>query len=139
MSDKPKIPSWQRASADQPSTSSTDPNVAIAPTPTEDDLEQPERSTSPVAVAPTPTEDDVEESDSTSLLDQARRFLDDATIRDAPRDKKIAFLEAKGVHARDIETLLGTAPGGDSHVNLEEAGERSWSTVSTSASQMVHA
>ncbi|KAH7090544.1 hypothetical protein FB567DRAFT_438450 [Paraphoma chrysanthemicola] len=128
MSDKPKIPSWQRASADKPSTS-TEANVAIAPTPTEDDVEQSERSTSTTAVAPTPTEDDLEERDSTSLLDQARRFLEDPSIRDAPQEKKTAFLEAKGVHARDIEALLGEVSDGDKPVNLEEAGERAWSTT----------
>ncbi|KAF2036292.1 DUF726-domain-containing protein [Setomelanomma holmii] len=128
MSDKPKIPSWQRTPVASSTTSSSEPNVAIAPVPTEDDLEQPEPSSTSTVEAPTPTEDDLEETDSSTLLDQARRFLDDTTIRDAPREKKVAFLEAKGVHARDIETLLGASSQGDSQLDLEQAGERAWST-----------
>jgi hypothetical protein len=67
------------------------------------------------------------------LLEQASRFLKDANIRDAPREKKVVFLQAKGVSAEDIETLLGKekeTQHGDSP-ELEAAGERAWSTVST--------
>ena len=65
--------------------------------------------------APTPTEDSitVAETGSTSkspLLDQARQFLDDDSIRDAARDRKVAFLQRKGVRRDDIEKLLGSEP-----------------------------
>lgn len=124
MSDNPKIPSWQRSSADGPPTSPSGPKQLPEPS---DDAE---RSTPPIAQAPTPTEDDLEDSTSPSLLDQASRFLDDPSIRDAPREKKVAFLESKGVAANDIETLLGTEAREDSLVELEEVGKRAWSTVS---------
>ena len=39
-------------------------------------------------------------------LDVARRFLDDDQVKDAPREKKVAFLKAKGVEDGDIERLL---------------------------------
>ncbi|EXJ90825.1 hypothetical protein A1O1_03930 [Capronia coronata CBS 617.96] len=42
-----------------------------------------------------------------SPLEQARRFLEDDSIRDASREQKAAFLQHKGVHADDINTLLG--------------------------------
>jgi hypothetical protein len=42
-----------------------------------------------------------------ALLDQASRFLQDESIRDAPMDRKIAFLESKGVHNDEIPKLLG--------------------------------
>ncbi|KAK2810597.1 hypothetical protein FQN50_002854 [Emmonsiellopsis sp. PD_5] len=42
-----------------------------------------------------------------TLLEQASRFLEDESIRDAPTDKKIAFLESKGLQNDDIQKLLG--------------------------------
>jgi hypothetical protein len=124
MSDKPKIPSWQRASAEEPAESLPQPEQQP------EQPKQPETSTSPIAEAPTPTEDDLDGSDSTSLLDQAKRFLDDAAIRDAPREKKVAFLESKGVSAEDIGTLLSEDINDEANAQLEVAGERAWSTVS---------
>ncbi|CAE7025637.1 hypothetical protein P3342_005627 [Pyrenophora teres f. teres] len=104
MSNKPSIPAWQRASAD---------NAASSSPPEQEDASAQQQSVE----APTPTEDDVESEDggvqlsesseSGDLLEQASRFLDDPAIRDAPREKKVAFLESKGVSAGDIETLLG--------------------------------
>lgn len=40
-------------------------------------------------------------------LDVARRFLDDDEVKSAPREKKVAFLKAKGIEDGDIEKLLG--------------------------------
>jgi hypothetical protein len=124
MSDKPTIPSWQRVAAD---------NTDASPPKPEQQAEadkQPERDISSIPEAPTPTEDDLEDLEGPSLLEQARRFLGDATIRDAPREKKVAFLESKGVSAEDIGTLLGTESQQKDYVELEEVGERAWSTVS---------
>jgi hypothetical protein len=132
MSDKPKIPSWQRAAPESPLTTLTE--AAQESEQHSEPTEQPELSTSPVADAPTPTEDDLEEPETTTLLDQAQRFLDDATIRDAPREKKAAFLESKGVSAGDIETLLGAESQEKPSVEMDEAGERAWSTVSLTSS-----
>lgn len=47
------------------------------------------------------------DSKSTSMLEQARKFLQDEEVKDAPTDKKIAFLESKGVGNEDIQELLG--------------------------------
>jgi hypothetical protein len=121
MSGKPAIPEWQRASA----------NNAAAPP-------EPEETRAQDAVeAPTPTEDDVEGDDreeqpsqSSELLEQASRFLEDETIRDAPREKKVAFLQSKGVSTEDIEALLGTEPQEDTHAELDKVGEQARSTVS---------
>lgn len=125
MSDKPRIPSWQRASVNSPPTPSSEPKEQPE---TSDDAEL---KTSPLAEAPTPTESDLDDLPSESLLDQASRFLEDAAIRDAPREKKAAFLESKGVKAEDIATLLDQRAQEDSTVDLEEAGARAWSTVSS--------
>jgi hypothetical protein len=122
MSDKPGIPSWQRTSTDSPVASSPESDQPLT-------NDTPEQSASPVAEAPTPTEDDVDEAESTVILEQAKRFLDDDAIRDAPREKKVAFLESKGVSAVDIGELLGAELHEEGSVELEEAGERVWSTV----------
>jgi hypothetical protein len=124
MSDKPKIPSWQRASAEEPAKTLPQPEQQP------EQPKQPETSTSPIAEAPTPTEDDLDNSESASLLEQAKRFLDDDAIRDAPREKKVAFLESKGVSAEDIGTLLSEDMNDEENAQLEVAGERAWSTVS---------
>jgi hypothetical protein len=127
MSNKPKIPSWQLASAERPVETPSEAEQQSEPT------EPSEASTSPIADAPTSTESDLDEPEPSSLLDQAKRFLDDATIRDAPRQKKVAFLESKGVSAEDIETLLGAESDEKASAELEEAGERAWLTVSKAA------
>ncbi|KAK5045888.1 hypothetical protein LTR84_008674 [Exophiala bonariae] len=44
-------------------------------------------------------------TDQTSL-EQARQLIEDESIRDESREKKIAFLESKGVRAEDIEAVL---------------------------------
>jgi hypothetical protein len=128
MSNKPSIPSWQRVSAESPITTTPETEQQLEP------AEQREQSTSPIAEAPVPTESDLDEPENVDLLEQAKRFLDDSTIRDAPREKKVAFLESKGVSAADIETLLGVEVKEDQSDNLEEVGQRVWATVSFTCS-----
>jgi hypothetical protein len=123
MANKPSIPSWQRASADGDAPTPPEPASQSLPD------EQSEQSTAPAVEAPTPTESDLDASNSEELLEQAARFLDDASIRDAPREKKVAFLESKGVSAEDIKTLLGATTQDNASSELEEAGERTWSMV----------
>lgn len=43
------------------------------------------------------------------LLDQASRFLEDESISDAPTDRKISFLESKGLNSNEIQQLLGVS------------------------------
>jgi len=42
-----------------------------------------------------------------SVIEQAKKFLEEDEVRDAPTDKKIAFLESKGLQSDEIEGLLG--------------------------------
>jgi hypothetical protein len=123
MANKPIIPPRQRASAASASSTPIEPKPQARPD------EKSEQSTAPAVEAPTPTESDLDARDSEELLEQASRFLDDASIRDAPREKKVAFLESKGVSVEDIETLLGAKTEEIASPELEEAGERAWSTV----------
>ncbi|KAF2470569.1 uncharacterized protein BDR25DRAFT_303653 [Lindgomyces ingoldianus] len=113
---KPTIPDWQRTQ-DKPSP---------APPPSEQDPE-PEYQSEPT---PAPGADgsakDEPQPETTSLLDQASRFLEDPTIRNAPREKKVAFLQSKGVTKEDIAQLLGDQQEDESTVDLSSDGERAW-------------
>ncbi|GLB04199.1 hypothetical protein AtubIFM57258_009915 [Aspergillus tubingensis] len=51
-----------------------------------------------------PTSDDTSRS---ALIEQAAKFLEDETIRDAPTDRKVTFLQSKGLREDEINTLLG--------------------------------
>lgn len=124
MSAKPKIPSWQRVSTEKPAPTESETEEQSQPT------EQSQESTSSIAEAPVPTEEDLEDPEGAVLLEQAKRFLDDSTIRDAPWEKKVEFLESKGVSADDIKTLLGAELQEVHSSELEAIGERAWSTVS---------
>ena len=45
----------------------------------------------------------------TELIESAKKFLEEDEVRDATTDKKIAFLESKGLKSEEIEQLLGVA------------------------------
>lgn len=128
---KPAIPAWQR-------TSATDPAAVSAAQPEPKPENAAEDSTSPVTEEPTMIETAEEHADSSELVAQAARFLEDANIRDAPREKKVVFLQAKGVSPEDIETLLGKTMDQGESPELEAAGERAWSTVSSGHACCVH-
>ncbi|KAF7593723.1 hypothetical protein BBP40_011015 [Aspergillus hancockii] len=78
-SKSPSIPSWQQPSATNPNNS---------------------------ASASSPSSDDTSRS---ALLQQASKFLQDESLRDAPLDFKASFLESKGLRRDEIDSLLGVA------------------------------
>jgi hypothetical protein len=43
------------------------------------------------------------------VIKQAQKFLDEDEVRSASTDKKIAFLESKGLRSDEIQDLLGVA------------------------------
>ncbi|KAJ5643386.1 peroxin Pex14/17-Penicillium chrysogenum [Penicillium longicatenatum] len=81
----PSIPAWQRQAASPPDQSPPQ----SSPSPSSDD-----------APAPTSRED---------LINQASRFLEDESIRDSSTDRKVAFLESKGLNSDEIQQLLGVS------------------------------
>jgi hypothetical protein len=87
MSPKSSIPSWQRATS----------------LPGAEDL-TPEAATPPPADSSDAAASDVGPED---LKEQARKFLEDPSIKDASPERKIAFLEAKGLKREDVESLVG--------------------------------
>lgn len=58
-----------------------------------------------------------------TIIENARRFLLEDEVRNAPTDKKVAFLEGKGLESHEIQELLGvtlnieaTAPTPEVHI-----------------------
>jgi hypothetical protein len=136
MSNRPGIPAWQRASAETPPSQPPE-HDGEAETEAETEAEAVAETHEPVE-APIPTEEDIESGDGEQqasegmdLLEQASRFLEDETIRDAPRERKVAFLESKGVRSEDIEELLGAETQEGGYADLEEVGDRAWASVRT--------
>ncbi|KAJ5899330.1 hypothetical protein N7495_004074 [Penicillium taxi] len=88
-SSRPSIPHWQQRSG----TIQTDkPSLSPAPSSSDD------------APASTSRQE---------IIDQASRFLEDESIRDAPTDRKILFLESKGLNPDEIQQLLGVSRNPD--------------------------
>lgn len=105
---KPAIPAWQRAQASpetssEPASSDTEASRPHTPSSdsTSESADEPQSESQPssqTAVEP--------QTDAKVLLQQARKFLQDPSIRDAPDDRKRSFLRSKGVAADDIQLLL---------------------------------
>lgn len=103
------IPSWQR------------PNKTAeeSPSPTSDDAPATTASTSRQA-----------------LLDQASKFLEDESIRDAPTERKVSFLESKGLSSDDIEQVLGISRNAEASSSSTTAEDKTQEeTPSTSPTQ----
>jgi hypothetical protein len=128
MPDKPGIPAWQRAQPSAPpapaSASEQEPQPAE---------QQPEAKSEP----PSGSEEIGSAKEDTQsqppvLLEQATQFLQDPAVRYAPREKKVAFLQSKGVGAEDIEKLLPSPSEKVASSDLSQDGERAWSKVCAS-------
>lgn len=108
----PSIPEWQKKPL--PSSSSESELTSTPPSP-------------PADTSNVTSEAPQSQSDQTTsrevLLEQATKFLEDDSIRDASTDKKITFLESKGLTNDEIQQLLGVSRNPDAS-----------STVSPSAS-----
>ncbi|KAJ5515442.1 hypothetical protein N7527_007002 [Penicillium freii] len=103
------IPSWQRANK----------TAEESPSPTSDDAPATTASTSRQA-----------------LLDQASKFLEDESIRDAPTERKVSFLESKGLSSDDIEQVLGVSRNAEPSSSSTTAEDKTQEeTSSTSPTQ----
>ncbi|KIV98051.1 hypothetical protein PV10_01742 [Exophiala mesophila] len=103
------IPAWQQNY--QPNK---DPSPSTAQPATE---ERPATATTP---ATSTTASEPEASSDLSLLEQAKRFLEDESIKNASREKKVAFLETKGVSSDTINALLDSEPVSSSTSSQDE-------------------
>ena len=89
MSEPPRksIPSWQR-SENSPESSQAIQEEAETPN---------EAQVSEATTAP---------EDRSTLLQEARKFLEDEHVRGAAPEHKLAFLKSKGVQSEEIQKLL---------------------------------
>ncbi|CAI7672215.1 unnamed protein product [Penicillium pancosmium] len=115
-SSKPaSIPSWQRQSGTAPADQSSSPSPSPSTSPSSED-----------APAPTNRED---------LLTQAAKFLQDESIRNSPTDRKVTFLESKGLNSDEIDQLLGITRNAEATSTSPTAAEsKSQETPSTPSS-----
>lgn len=82
---KAGVPSWQLKSQDDGESKGVQKP--------EDDTEAPATPSQPASRE--------------SIIEKARKFLQEDEVRDSSTDKKIAFLEGKGLNSVEIEELLG--------------------------------
>ncbi|RLL98574.1 hypothetical protein CFD26_107742 [Aspergillus turcosus] len=73
-------------------------------------------------------------SDETPRSEQARKFLQDDSIRDAPIDRKITFLESKGLRSEEIDSLLGISRDTDESSSSNTTEENRATPDSTTSS-----
>ena len=74
-------------------------------------------------------------NDHTQLQEQGRAFLNDESIRDAPREEKVAFLEAKGISKEDIDTLFQSQSQGASTASDQDTQMKTIHDSSSTAPQ----
>lgn len=98
--DKPVIPAWQRVQQTPPTQQST-PDIAQAPTAT---IETP-KAENQQAAAPG-AQDSTTASTEPTTPEQVKAFLADPEVKDAPLEKKRAFLESKGIPQHLIDQAL---------------------------------
>ncbi|KXG48043.1 uncharacterized protein PGRI_019130 [Penicillium griseofulvum] len=70
-----------------------------------------------------------------ALLDQASKFLEDESIRDAPTDRKVTFLESKGLTSEDIEQVLGVSRNAEASSSTTAEDKTQEATPSPSPTQ----
>ncbi|KAL3474971.1 peroxisomal membrane anchor protein conserved region-domain-containing protein, partial [Aspergillus californicus] len=88
---------------------------------------------SPTSEPPDSTEAG-KDTDRSALLEQASTFLQDESIRDASTDRKISFLESKGLTSPEIDSLLGVSRNTEAtRSNSDSSAEESKSTSISSA------
>lgn len=87
------------------------------------------KSTKPEESAPAQSEESRE-----AVIAQARKFLEEDEVRDASTDKKIAFLEGKGLQSEEIQELLGITRNSEAS-NTTEVRSPQLSTNSTNLTQ----
>jgi hypothetical protein len=65
------------------------------------------------SATPTEGDSDPQPSSRETLLEQARKFLEEDEVRNASTDKKISFLESKGLNSEEIQSLIGVTRHAD--------------------------
>ncbi|KAI9717044.1 MAG: hypothetical protein M1812_004979 [Candelaria pacifica] len=67
-----------------------------------------------------------------ALLEQAAKFVEEDEVRDAPRERKVAFLESKGLDSSEIQKVLSEAKRPSTPSNPAPSSSESPSSSSSS-------
>lgn len=105
MAPKSSIPAWQRSTSVPGAEELTKPEEPANLAQEETSAKAPDGH--PIEIV---DEEETPSTQSKTLREQAAKFLQDPNIQDADRERKVAFLESKGVRRDDIEALLGKDP-----------------------------
>lgn len=108
------IPAWQRATpaheapVSSPTESATETATASTETnPSESTISTEQKRDAPELADPVATSTSNAERKQETLLQQAARFLQDPSIANSSRERKVAFLRGKGISDENVEQLLG--------------------------------
>jgi hypothetical protein len=74
-----------------------------------------------------------------TLVEQASKFLQDESIRDASTDRKIAFLESKGLTSLEIDSLLGVSRNSEASSDPSNTAEEDKSAAAASTESSAQA
>jgi hypothetical protein len=103
MADKPaKIPAWQRATS-LPGAEDVKADTKVETEPEANKADETESTHERERKEEAKSKDDID-----GLRDTAENFLTDPTIKDAPRERKVAFLQSKGLKQEEIDLLLSS-------------------------------
>lgn len=70
-----------------------------------------------------------------TLLEQANKFLQDESIRNASKEQKVAFLESKGLQKNDVESLLASQGESSSAAASNETNTSETTTTKESSTE----
>ncbi|KAI5303076.1 hypothetical protein KEM56_000057, partial [Ascosphaera pollenicola] len=136
----PQIPAWQRESSqptqdtrtqekpDQATNSAAEPS-ATAETSTGKSASETQAKTQ----LSNDGDDGSTKETREALLESARKWLADDSIKDTSTSDKISFLEQKGLDAEDVKSLLGLAGNDAAMTNRASSQEKSLSSLAPAA------
>ncbi|RDW75684.1 hypothetical protein BP5796_06505 [Coleophoma crateriformis] len=104
---KPGVPAWQLEASQKPAST---PEIAAEPS-----------ASGPESHA---------EPNRATILEQAKKFLEEDEVRNASTDKKIAFLESKGLESQEIQELLGVKRNAEATASTSRSESAQTHTVS---------
>ncbi|KAL3449722.1 peroxisomal membrane anchor protein conserved region-domain-containing protein [Aspergillus insuetus] len=80
-----------------------------------------------------------EDTARSTLVEQASKFLQDESIRDASTDRKIAFLESKGLTSPEIDSLLGVSRNSEASSDASNTTEEDKSATAANTERSAQA
>lgn len=115
---KQGIPAWQRTQA----TSSISLGGSEKPTQKEEESTSRLEDKWPSIGKPMAETQEMSEKARDALREQAQKFLQEPSVRDAPTEQKLAFLKSKGLAENEFEKALDSTDTENSNLNVPISG-----------------